>query len=171
MRCTWPQSNSCAPKASPRCWRAMTRGFRRQPERSASSWSNSEAIEPVGTRSGRAYVPGPPSLRRARRSRPPHPALSPASGRAARGNGDNCKLIVPRNRTSLFVIRFARAPLRPSGGRGRDPRSGRVRWAVPRTGWSAPLTQPSPPGRRHTPRKSRRSASSGGSRDGIRYAG
>jgi adenylate cyclase len=42
----------------------------------------------------------------------------------------------------------SRAPLRPSGGRGRGPRSGRVRWAAPRTGTSAPLTQPSPPGQR-----------------------
>jgi len=41
----------------------------------------------------------------------------------------------------------SRAPLRPSGGRGRDPtrRVGRVRWAGPRTGTSAPLTLPSPP--------------------------
>jgi TolB-like protein/class 3 adenylate cyclase len=42
----------------------------------------------------------------------------------------------------------SKAPLRPSGGRGRGPRSGRVRWAVLRTGTSAPLTQPSPPGQR-----------------------
>ena len=49
---------------------------------------------------------------------------------------------------SISVIRFARAPLRPSGGRGRGPRSGRVRWAMPRTGSSTPLTLPSPPGRR-----------------------
>jgi hypothetical protein len=42
------------------------------------------------------------------------------------------------------------APLRPSGGRGRGPSrsGGRVRWAVSRTGWSATLTLPSPPGRR-----------------------
>jgi len=38
-----------------------------------------------------------------------------------------------------------RAPLRPSGGRGRGPRSGRVRWAAPGNGPSAPLTLPSPP--------------------------
>ena len=42
----------------------------------------------------------------------------------------------------------SRAPLRPSGGRGRGPRSGRVRWVAPRTGTSAPLTLPSPPARR-----------------------
>jgi hypothetical protein len=55
-----------------------------------------------------------------------------------------------------------RAPLRPSGGRGRGPtptgprdaraedrlRVGRVRWAAPQTGSSVPLTLPSPPGRR-----------------------
>ena len=52
-----------------------------------------------------------------------------------------------------------RAPLRPSGRRGRDPsppgprevrpedrlRDGRVRWVAPRLGSSAPLTLPSPP--------------------------
>jgi TolB-like protein/tetratricopeptide (TPR) repeat protein len=45
----------------------------------------------------------------------------------------------------------SRAPLRPSGGRGRGPgaqATGRVRWAAPRTGTSASLTPPSPPGRR-----------------------
>src|SRR5437660_6245230 len=59
----------------------------------------------------------------------------------------------------------SRAPLRPSGGRGRGPwrigdappdrrtlaraeRGGRVRWAAPRAGTSAPLTLPSPPGQR-----------------------
>jgi hypothetical protein len=41
-----------------------------------------------------------------------------------------------------------RAPLRPSGGRGRGPRSGKVRWVAPQTGSSAPLTLPSPPGQR-----------------------
>src|SRR6516165_5319332 len=42
------------------------------------------------------------------------------------------------------------APLRPSGGRGRGPtrRVGRVRWPELRTGPPAPLTLPSPPGRR-----------------------
>ena len=57
------------------------------------------------------------------------------------------------------------APLRPSRGRGRGPwriadappdrrtharaeRGGRVRWAAARTGTSAPLTPPFPPGRR-----------------------
>jgi adenylate cyclase len=39
----------------------------------------------------------------------------------------------------------SRAPLRPSGGRGRGPRSGRVRWAAPRTGLSAPSPCPLPP--------------------------
>jgi precorrin-8X/cobalt-precorrin-8 methylmutase len=48
-----------------------------------------------------------------------------------------------------------KAPLRPSGGRGRGPSRSdrRVRWASPQTGPlqtspAAPLTQPSPPGRR-----------------------
>src|SRR5271168_2573549 len=45
---------------------------------------------------------------------------------------------------------FPKAPLRPSGGRGRDPtrRVGGVRWAAPQIASSAPLTLPSPPGRR-----------------------
>src|SRR5208282_2889526 len=48
------------------------------------------------------------------------------------------------------VVKTATAPLRPSGGRGREPSrsDGRVRWAMPRTDASAPLTLPSPPGRR-----------------------
>ena len=47
----------------------------------------------------------------------------------------------------------SRAPLRPSGGRGRGPRSGRVRWAAPRTGTSDPLIPPSPPGRLYRPER------------------
>jgi hypothetical protein len=41
-----------------------------------------------------------------------------------------------------------KTPLRPFEGRGRGPRSGRVRWAAPGTGSSAPLTLSSPPGQR-----------------------
>ena len=43
-----------------------------------------------------------------------------------------------------------KAPLRPSGGRGRGPArsDGRVRWAMPRTGSSTALTLPSPPDQR-----------------------
>src|SRR5260370_42626588 len=42
----------------------------------------------------------------------------------------------------------AKSPLRPPGGRGRGPRSGRVRCMALLTGLTAPLTQPSRPGRR-----------------------
>ena len=50
-----------------------------------------------------------------------------------------------------------RAPLCPSGGRGRGPtrRVGRVRWAAPQTGSPAPLTPPSPPGQRNGQRGER----------------
>ncbi len=41
-----------------------------------------------------------------------------------------------------------RTPLRPSGGRGRGRRSGRVRWVKSPHSSLAPLTLPSPPGRR-----------------------
>ena len=59
----------------------------------------------------------------------------------------------PEKRTRLQGCRPAQpdrrnSPSPPLGGRGRGPRSGKVRWAARRTGTSAPLTLPSPPGRR-----------------------
>jgi len=81
---------------------------------------------------------------------PPLARRVPPSPRYAQGcPGNRRRLQTYRSaQPNISVIRFARAPLRPSGGRGRGPRSGRVRWTVPRTGSSAPLTLPSPPGRR-----------------------
>jgi hypothetical protein len=59
----------------------------------------------------------------------------------------------PRNRKCRSRRHGVRgkAPLRPSGGRGRGPGAtapGKVRWAAPQTSVTAPLTLPSPPGRR-----------------------
>jgi hypothetical protein len=78
---------------------------------------------------------------------PAPPVIGPAGDadagrpRTAHGRGPKCA---------------TKAPFRPSGGRepapdairGKGPRSGKVRWAEPLIGASAPLILPSPPGRR-----------------------
>jgi general secretion pathway protein K len=76
----------------------------------------------------------------------------PPSRSAARGISFGCSIAAPATEsTQVGGTAFEeRAPLRPSGGRGRGPSrsDGRVRWAAPRECSSAPLTLPSPPGRR-----------------------
>src|SRR6202035_4906060 len=79
-------------------------------------------------------------------------------GKALRSKGRNTSH--PNAAQNRLCPASPEAPLRPSGGRGRDPSrvslrpadlirgDGRVRRAAPRTGTSAPFTLPSPPGPR-----------------------
>src|SRR5438046_800247 len=75
----------------------------------------------------------------------PPPALRPLAKpprqrQGCPGKQNDCTLIAPLNR--IAVIRFARAPLRPSGGEAGAPRIERVRWAMPASWFVGPLTLP-----------------------------
>ena len=72
--------------------------------------------------------------------------ISRAQAELSAEPGNGCETTVPLNRISASSS--LQKPSPPFRGEREGPRSGRVRWAVPRTGLSAPLTLPSPPGQR-----------------------